>query len=129
MTAGFPDDEARKRAAAELDALAEVPDEALSDLVARHGRCLSEITHGDPPEWSGGGSPDRELAARLCAGCPVRRECLEFELRTAGAQTVGVWGGLSEDDRRALHAVWQARADRTDRGAEADEQQEGGEQT
>jgi WhiB family transcriptional regulator, redox-sensing transcriptional regulator len=69
------------------------------------------------------GSPDRELAARLCAGCPVQRECLEFELRTAGAETVGVWGGLSEDDRRALHAVWRARAGR----AEADEQREGGE--
>jgi WhiB family redox-sensing transcriptional regulator len=44
------------------------------------------------------------LAARLCAGCPVRRECLEFELRTAGADTVGVWGGLSEDDREAIYA-------------------------
>ena len=82
----------------------------LSELVDRHGLCLWEITTGDPPEWSGDGPPDRELAARLCAGCPVRRECLEFELRTAGADTVGVWGGLSEDDRRALHEIWRVRA-------------------
>ena len=73
---------------------------------------FSQVTYGYPPAWSGEGSPDRELAARLGAGCPVRRECLEFELRTAGADTVGVWGGLNEDDRRALHAIWSARAAR-----------------
>ena len=82
--------------------------------MAAFGLCLWEITRGDPPEWTGQDSPDRELATRLCAGCPVRRECLEFELRTAGTDTVGVWGGLSEDDRRALHAIWRARAGRSD---------------
>ena len=117
-----------REASAELDALARVPSEVLARLVAERGFCLLEITHGDPPDWGGEGSPDRELAARLCAGCPVRRECLEFELRTAGAETVGVWGGLSEDDRRALHAVWQARADRPDSHETSDEQMEGGEQ-
>ena len=29
-------------------------------------------------------------------------ECLELELRMFGEQTVGVWGALGEDDRRAL---------------------------
>jgi WhiB family redox-sensing transcriptional regulator len=96
-------------AAAELDSLADLPDEVLSLRVAADGLCLWEITHGDPPGWTGEDTPDRELAARLCAGCPVRRECLEFELRTGGAESVGVWGGLSEDDRRALHRVWVAR--------------------
>ena len=115
--------------AAELDSLARVPDEVLADLVARRGLCLWEITSGDPPAWSGQGPPDRELAARLCAGCPVRRECLEFELRTAGAKTVGVWGGLDEDDRRALHAFWSVRAARGPRPAQTDNEseQEGGE--
>jgi WhiB family redox-sensing transcriptional regulator len=96
----------------ELDALAVVPDADLARRVGVYGRCLWEITCGDPPEWSGQSSPDRELAARLCAGCPVRRECLDLELRVAGADTVGVWGGLNEDDRRALYAVWRSRADR-----------------
>jgi WhiB family redox-sensing transcriptional regulator len=105
---------------AELDSLAEVPSERLSRLVEAHGLCLWGITHGDPPEWTGKDTPDRELAARLCAGCPVRRECLEFELRTGGAESVGVWGGLSEDDRRALHRVWTARR--------AQREQTGGEQ-
>ncbi|OZM82793.1 WhiB family transcriptional regulator [Pseudonocardia sp. MH-G8] len=128
--AGGPDEGAtHEQTAAELDALARVPGEVLSQLVATHGLCLWEITYGDPPDWTGEGPPDRELAARLCAGCPVRRECLEFELRTAGAQTVGVWGGLSEDDRRALHAVWQARAGRSDEDETSGEQLEGGEWT
>ncbi len=32
--------------------------------------------------------------------CPVRDECLEWALDTA--QTLGVWGGTSENERRAL---------------------------
>jgi WhiB family redox-sensing transcriptional regulator len=123
--------------AAELDDLAPVPTEVLSELVVRYGACLWEITSGDPPAWSGHGPPDRELALRLCASCPVRRECLEFELRTAGADTVGVWGGLNEDDRRALHAIWAVRAGRPSAPEhqhdmkddnEHDGQREGGEQ-
>jgi WhiB family transcriptional regulator, redox-sensing transcriptional regulator len=39
----------------------------------------------------------------------VRAECLEFELHIAGEDTVGVWGALNEDDRRALHKVWACR--------------------
>ena len=120
-----------KSDAAELDDVAHVPDDVLSALVAEHGLCLWEITHGDPPMWTGHDSSDRELAARLCAGCPVRRECLEFELRIAGEDTVGVWGGLGEDDRRALHAVWRARAGRATDGemSTGADDREGGPQT
>ena len=110
MTAQSPDWE---QETAELAALAHIPDAELERQVALYGRCLWEFTFGEPPEFTGAAAPDRELAARLCAGCPVRRECLEFELRTAGADTVGVWGGLSEDDRRDLHTVWRARAAHT----------------
>lgn len=93
----------------ELDELAAVPTEVLADWVTAEGRCLWETTFGDPPEWTGEDDPDRELATQLCAGCPVRIECLEFELRLGGAQTLGVWGALNADDRRALHEVWSAR--------------------
>jgi WhiB family transcriptional regulator, redox-sensing transcriptional regulator len=37
-------------------------------------------------------------AKRYCAVCPVRLYCLEFALWTA--QDYGVWGGLTEDERR-----------------------------
>ncbi|MBW4717887.1 WhiB family transcriptional regulator [Saccharothrix sp. SC076] len=66
----------------------------------------------DSPPWAGADMTDRELAARMCSGCPVRAECLEVELRTAGATTLGVWGGLSADDRRALYLLWAQRGDR-----------------
>ena len=94
---------------AELDDLATVPTDVLAAWVTDRGRCLWESTFGDPPAWTGDTQPDRELATRLCAGCPVRAECLEFELRINGSQTLGVWGGLNELDRRALHEVWARR--------------------
>jgi WhiB family redox-sensing transcriptional regulator len=39
-------------------------------------------------------------AKRVCQRCPVRAECLEFALATR--QEHGVWGGLSERERRRL---------------------------
>lgn len=41
-----------------------------------------------------------EEAKAVCRRCPVREECLQFALETG--QDAGVWGGLSEDERRAL---------------------------
>jgi WhiB family redox-sensing transcriptional regulator len=39
-------------------------------------------------------------AKRVCAGCPVQSLCLEWAL-LAGIDH-GVWGGLSEEERRSL---------------------------
>jgi WhiB family transcriptional regulator, redox-sensing transcriptional regulator len=113
--------------AAELDELAVIPTEVLADWVTARGRCLWEITFGEPPEWSGEDEPDRELAHQLCAGCPVWAECLEFELRVGGADSVGVWGALNTDDRLALHKVWSSR--RRDEIAQLPEDDEEGEQS
>jgi WhiB family redox-sensing transcriptional regulator len=41
-----------------------------------------------------------ESAKAVCMICPVRVECLEWALATG--QDAGVWGGLSEEERRAL---------------------------
>lgn len=41
-----------------------------------------------------------EAAKRICRICQVREECLDWALTTK--QESGVWGGLSEDERRAL---------------------------
>ena len=40
------------------------------------------------------------MAKSGCALCDVRPECLEWALATG--QDSGVWGGLSEEERRAL---------------------------
>ncbi|MFI5980211.1 WhiB family transcriptional regulator [Streptomyces sp. NPDC051555] len=41
-----------------------------------------------------------EAAKRVCAVCPVRLMCLEHALRTH--ESFGVWGGLTEDERRGM---------------------------
>jgi WhiB family transcriptional regulator, redox-sensing transcriptional regulator len=39
-------------------------------------------------------------AKAVCGACGVRGQCLDWALSTA--QDAGVWGGLSEDERRAI---------------------------
>ncbi len=39
-------------------------------------------------------------AKRVCTGCDVRAECLEFAL--SNDERFGIWGGLSERERRRL---------------------------
>jgi WhiB family redox-sensing transcriptional regulator len=95
-----------------LDRLRWAPRPVLAELVTRSGACMELSADGDLPLWDEEYLSDRELAAVLCAGCPVRDECLELELRIAGDQTVGVWGALSDDDRRALYPHWLQRGDR-----------------
>ncbi|GGL08611.1 hypothetical protein GCM10011588_23710 [Nocardia jinanensis] len=45
------------------------------------------------------GGSTRE-AKRICLGCEVRDECLEYAL--AHDERFGIWGGLSERERRRL---------------------------
>lgn len=45
------------------------------------------------------GGSTRE-AKRICLGCEVRDECLEYAL--ANDERFGIWGGLSERERRRL---------------------------
>jgi WhiB family redox-sensing transcriptional regulator len=95
--------------ATRLDRLKSVPTEVLADIVMENGACMWCYGEGDPPPFTGNDTADRELAAQICAGCPVQDQCLELELRWAGPDTVGVWGALPEDDRRALYPLWRAR--------------------
>jgi WhiB family redox-sensing transcriptional regulator len=95
--------------AAGLDRWQQVPTDVLTTLVMRRGLCLWGLWPAQEPDWDDCAPSDRELAARLCTGCPVIDQCREMDLRLAGACTTGVWGALAEDDRRALHRVWQRR--------------------
>ncbi|MDT7748649.1 MAG: WhiB family transcriptional regulator, redox-sensing transcriptional regulator [Pseudonocardiales bacterium] len=45
------------------------------------------------------GGSTRE-AKRICTGCEVRAQCLEYAL--AHDERFGIWGGLSERERRRL---------------------------
>ena len=39
-------------------------------------------------------------AKSVCCQCPVQGECLEFAMETN--QDTGIWGGLSEEERRQI---------------------------
>ena len=41
-----------------------------------------------------------EVARRVCVDCPVKSPCLEYAL--AHDERFGIWGGLSERERRRL---------------------------
>lgn len=116
------DDRRLAEIAQRLDRLRHVPRDVLGEIVMRGGACVWAYTSGDPPRLIVNDLSDRELAMWLCRHCPVRDECLEFELRTAGELTTGVWGALTEDDRRALYPHWLQRGER----AESIEDPEGG---
>lgn len=48
-----------------------------------------------------GGAPTQEAdALRVCAGCPVREQCLQYSIETR--QWWGIWGGVSQRKRRKM---------------------------
>jgi len=53
-----------------------------------------------PVTAQGPAKDDIARAKAVCAGCGVRRQCLQFALATH--QLHGVWGGMTEDERQ-LH--------------------------
>ena len=57
------------------------------------------------PEGERGGPRRRraEAAKRICAKCPVLSTCRQYALQTQ--EPYGVWGGLSEEERRAIIAA------------------------
>jgi WhiB family transcriptional regulator, redox-sensing transcriptional regulator len=95
--------------AAQLDRFELVPDDVLWELVTRDGACMLRYRLDLEPEWTGDALTDRQLAARICADCPVRSECLELQLRTCGGQPLGVWGALHAEDLRAVFPVWRSQ--------------------
>lgn len=76
---------------------------ASSARADRHWRERSACQSVDPdlffPVSASGSSLEQvEKAKAVCATCRVRRECLAFALATRQAH--GVWGGMSEQERR-----------------------------
>ena len=71
----------------------------------RQARCLGS----DPDLFFPLGSTGRplaqaEMAKALCLGCDVRGLCLQYALETN--QVTGVWGGTTEEERKALRRKW-----------------------
>lgn len=66
------------------------------------GACLSADPDLFFPLSETGPLAQRQISAAkaVCAGCEVRRQCLSYAL--AANPIHGVWGGTSEEERRAL---------------------------
>ena len=79
--------------------LTEVPDDnELPEELSWQERALCAQTDPEAFFPEKGGST-RE-AKRICVGCEVRVECLDYAL--ANDERFGIWGGLSERERRRL---------------------------
>ncbi len=75
--------------------LIDVADDAQEDWQER-ALCAQTDPEAFFPEKGGS---TRE-AKRICSGCEVRAECLDYAL--AHDERFGIWGGLSERERRRL---------------------------
>jgi WhiB family redox-sensing transcriptional regulator len=79
------------------------------------GACLS----ADPELFfpiAEGSAADRQIssALRVCAGCAVRQQCLDFAM--ASGEAHGIWGGTTPDERiRARRRNMRRRKDRQSR--------------
>lgn len=58
---------------------------------------------------------DAGPAKAICAACPVREQCLDYALETR--QGDGIWGGLTEVERRRLRRRRQDQRRRSTRAA------------
>jgi WhiB family redox-sensing transcriptional regulator len=50
-----------------------------------------------PVSGTGASAPQIQQARQVCAGCPVRRECLDWAMRSG--EMHGIWGGTTPEDR------------------------------
>lgn len=79
------------------------------DLVLLDWRDLAACADHDPdmffPAGETGPAADQiRFAKRVCAACDVQDECLTYAIETN--QASGIWGGLTEDERRPVRRRW-----------------------
>lgn len=72
-----------------------------ADLAEQYGDELHCRQNEDPGAWfAEPGSKRQERAKVACAGCPLIEQCRAYALNTGIPD--GVWGGLSESDRKLI---------------------------
>ncbi len=81
------------------------------ELVLVDWRDLAACATHDPNMFfpageTGPAAEQIRYAKRVCASCDVQDECLSYAIETN--QVSGVWGGLTEDERRPVRRRWLA---------------------
>jgi WhiB family redox-sensing transcriptional regulator len=78
----------------------EPPAERLEVLGDESWRLSALCAETDPEAFFPEKGGSTREAKRVCVGCEVRAECLEYAL--ANDERFGIWGGLSERERRRV---------------------------
>jgi WhiB family redox-sensing transcriptional regulator len=73
---------------------------SLLDLEERPWAAYASCRAEDPDLFFPGPDGDPQEALRICSGCPVKGECLEWALDTR--VHYGIWGGMTERQRRRV---------------------------
>ena len=83
-------------------------------MSASNWRDRAACATGYEPDWwhpvgtTGYAAVQAEEAKAVCRGCPVAEACLRYALEHRIDE--GIWGGLTERERRAIHRRKTARA-------------------
>jgi WhiB family redox-sensing transcriptional regulator len=72
----------------------------LVDLDERPWAAYASCREADPDLFFPAEAGDATDALKICRGCPVQAECLDWALEMR--ITYGVWGGATERDRRRI---------------------------
>lgn len=82
--------------------------EKVSDSFMADGACRDIPTVIFFPEGNYRTDPEVakqvDLAKKICKSCTVREKCLEYALEND--ITPGIWGGMTEDERKAYRKRW-----------------------
>jgi WhiB family redox-sensing transcriptional regulator len=70
----------------------------LADIDERPWASYAACRDADPDLFFGGEDAQTREAVKICRGCAVRDACLEWALEMR--ITYGIWGGLTERERR-----------------------------
>jgi WhiB family redox-sensing transcriptional regulator len=124
-TLGISGESDRRSDARRRHAHGKIPDwldlDRLERTVPQPGWLRLAACRGLDPNWfhpARGQSTAPQKA--LCATCPVRYACLADDLAAVGPNhDVGIWGGTSQRERRAIRHVLAARQRRRTRGQAA----------
>jgi WhiB family transcriptional regulator, redox-sensing transcriptional regulator len=80
--------------------MASLMDELYGAIDAQPWQASALCAQTDPEAFYPEKGDQAKTAKMICAQCPVKSECLEYSL--ARDERFGIWGGLSERDRREI---------------------------